>query len=80
MDKNIVFRDKQGNTSSIRYNGPHGYHTVYPFSKRGGITLESGALTTRLTADGVIGSAIRTGGRTIYFGRDARMTNRLTPF
>lgn len=76
-----VFKDKDGNVSSIRSGNKHTQFTTYFNKKAGGMTIRNNGFTTRLNISGqCIGTAFKSGNRTAYFDKNGKRTSHLTAF
>ncbi|KGR73547.1 hypothetical protein [Ureibacillus manganicus] len=80
MSQTTFFYNDKNRLTSIRSSTSLGSITL-PFDGRnGGITFNNGNFSSRFTSSGFIGSSIKTGNHTTYFGKYGQVKDRLTPF
>lgn len=83
--KTTNFFKKDGNISSRKDTFTVGKSKIsftrYPGSNRGGMTIDNGAIITRLNSKGqVIGTGLRDARSISYFGKNFRQTSKLASF
>jgi hypothetical protein len=79
--KTVFFHGKDKNITSMRTGNPSLKLTQYMDNSAGGVTFRTKGFTSRFNNKGMlIGTSIKTGKYTTYFGKNGSVTTRLTPF
>lgn len=77
----IFFRGKDGSVTSTRTGNRYMRLTSYVNNPAGGITFKSAGITSRFNNRGqCIGTGLKTGSDTTYFGKNGNVVNRITAF
>lgn len=79
------FYKKNGGLSSMRVSMGDSKNkmsmTTYPSSGKGGVTFKNSSITTRMNNSGTcIGSGIKSGNSTTYFGSNGNVVKNLPSF
>lgn len=85
MAKTTYFYKKNGGLSSIRTTMGTSNNemnmTTYPDKGRGGVTFKNNGIKTRMNSSGVsIGSGLKCGNSTTYFGKNGNVVSDLPSF
>jgi hypothetical protein len=75
------FKGKDGKITSMRVSGNNLRINQYVNGKKGGVTFTSPSMSTRLNHKGqYMGSGIKSGKTTTYFGKNGGVQKYLTPY
>ncbi|EOU1903713.1 TPA: hypothetical protein ACY4SM_001385 [Clostridium perfringens] len=85
MAKTTYFYKKNGGLSSIRVTLGNSKNemnmTTYPDKGKGGITFKNNGIKTRMNINGIsIGSGLKCGNNTTYFGKNGNVVSSLPSF